>query len=124
VINNGSGTAFFKDVNFYYKGIVIDGTGTEDGTFINDLLAALDLDRRYMLWDGRHLSNNIDSAGSLSPGQSYFALKIAPSRSDYIIYNIFLAAIVGLEMEIIFQNSKGKEFVIRKKFDEADCKIK
>lgn len=120
VSNNGTGTAYFKNVNFYYKGKSFIGTEGNNGHFFERVIEdGLGLYIGYMEWEGRHLSNIIDSAGSLAPGQTYSTLKVTSSQADDN-YDKFLKAIIGLEIEIVYQSSKGKEFVCRKIFTDAD----
>ena len=119
LINNGTGVAYFKDINFRYEGQSFSGIGD---SIIGKVIDELGLYKGYLEWDVWKLSNNIDSASSIAPNQKYTVLKITPSRAPQN-FETFLKAIVGLEIEIKYQSSKGIEKTALKKFSAEDCKI-
>jgi hypothetical protein len=123
ITNTGTGPAYFKNVNYYYKGKSFIGTEKDDD-FWDKVIEALGLYRGYLNWTGKQLSSDINKAGALGPGQNYATLKIAKTRSDYNNIQTFLKAIVGLEIEIKYQSASGKEFVNRHMFSEEECAIK
>ncbi|UUF13756.1 MULTISPECIES: hypothetical protein [Flavobacterium] len=120
--NTGTGTAYFKEINFYYNNEVFKYE-EKNPLFLQKMLIPLGLNSSYMETESKITSNNIKTSGSLGPGQIFPILRVVKSKSN--LYNIekFLTAIVGLEIEVIYQSSKGKVSTMRRKFTKEECEI-
>lgn len=120
--NTGTGTAYFKDINFYYNHDVFKYQ-EKNPLFLQKMLVPLGLSTSYMETESKITSNNIKTSGSLGPGQSYPILRVAKTKSTPDNISKFFTAIIGLEIEVIYQSSKGKAYSMRRKFTKEECEF-
>jgi hypothetical protein len=114
VRNTGKGTAYFKNVNYIYKGKKIIGRGNP--VFSIEILDAMGINEAWMAYYEKGLSDSIPKMGALGPDQYYAPLRVSPSAfSEYHAFR-FRDAIKGLEIEIEYCSSNGKTHWAKHKF--------
>jgi hypothetical protein len=118
VQNTGTGTAYFKHFNMYYKGQSFIGGDIKTENYFARVAKAMNIfDSFECTFESKELSDSYEKAGSLGPGQNYFPLKLVKDSYTNTNATIFLKAIEGLEVEIEYYTTNGKSYKVKKRLE-------